>query len=93
MCTPLLSPICTIYSIYLIPLDFIIQKILGEEYRSLSSSLTHAGITAEKYFRISQDINVNKIGHGQFSTLNNIYRKSEEMKIISRTQCNMFDLQ
>jgi hypothetical protein len=45
---------------------------LGEGHRSLSSSLTHADITAEKYFIISQDININKIGYGQFSTLNNI---------------------
>jgi hypothetical protein len=39
MYTPLLSPIRATCPTYLILLDFITQKILGEEYRSLSSSL------------------------------------------------------
>jgi len=37
--TPLLSPIRATCPVHLILLDFIIQTILGEEYRSLSSSL------------------------------------------------------
>jgi len=37
--TPLLSSICTTCFTHLILLDFITQTILGEEYRSLSSSL------------------------------------------------------
>ena len=37
--TPLLSPVRTTRPAYLILLDFITRKILGEEYRSLSSSL------------------------------------------------------
>jgi hypothetical protein len=37
--TQLLSPICAIYSAHLILLDFISRKILGEQYRLLSSSL------------------------------------------------------
>jgi hypothetical protein len=37
--TPLLSPIRAICPAHLIFLDFITRKILGEEYRSLSSSL------------------------------------------------------
>ena len=37
--TPLLSPIRATCPAHLIPLDFITRKILGEEYRSLSSSL------------------------------------------------------
>ena len=37
--TPLLSPIRAMCSAHLIPLHFITRTILGEEYRSLSSSL------------------------------------------------------
>ena len=37
--TPLLSPIRTTCPVHLILLDFITRTILGEEYRSLSSSL------------------------------------------------------
>jgi len=37
--TPLSSPIRATYPAYLILLDFITRTILGEEYRSLSSSL------------------------------------------------------
>ena len=37
--TPLLSPICATCPAHLIPLFFITQTILGEEYRLLSSSL------------------------------------------------------
>ena len=37
--TPLLSPVLVTYPAHLILLDFIIQTLLGEEYRSLSSSL------------------------------------------------------
>ena len=65
---------------------------IGWVVQIISSSLTYAGVTAEKYFRISWDININKIVYGQFSTLININRKSEEMKIIPSTQFNMFEL-
>ena len=37
--TPLISPTCATCPAHLILLKFIIQKILGEQYRSLSSSL------------------------------------------------------
>ena len=36
---PLLSPICATCPVHIIILDFITRTILGEEYRSLSSSL------------------------------------------------------
>jgi hypothetical protein len=39
MYTPLLSPMRSTCPAYLILLDFITRNILGEEYRSLSSSL------------------------------------------------------
>jgi len=39
--TPLLSPIRATCPVHLILLDFITRKILGEEYRSLSSSLAN----------------------------------------------------
>ena len=47
--TPLPSPICTTCPTHLILLDFIIRKILGEEHRSLCSSLCrfhHSPITS-----------------------------------------------
>ena len=47
--TPLLSPIRATCPTYFILLDFITQKILGEEYRSLSSSLyrfLHSPVTS-----------------------------------------------
>ena len=46
---PLLSPICETCPAYLILLDFVTQKILGEEYRSLSSSICsflHSPVTS-----------------------------------------------
>jgi hypothetical protein len=39
LCAPLLSPICATCPAYLILLDLITRAMLGEEYRSLSSSL------------------------------------------------------
>jgi hypothetical protein len=36
---PLFSPMCTTCNAHIILLDFITQIILGEQYRSLSSSL------------------------------------------------------
>ena len=46
---PLISPICATCPAQLIPLDFITRKILGQEYRSLSSSLCsflHSPVTS-----------------------------------------------
>jgi len=39
LCTPLLSPICATCPAHLILVRFITQTMLGEEYRTLSSSL------------------------------------------------------
>ena len=47
--TPLLSPICSICPAHLILLDFITRTIMGEGYRSLSSSLCsflHSSVTS-----------------------------------------------
>ena len=49
--TPLLSPIRATCPVHLIPLDFVTRTILGEEYRSLSSSLCsflHSAVTSSR---------------------------------------------
>ena len=47
--TPLLSPIRATCSSHLIILDFVTRKVLGEEYRSLSSSLRVYWYVKSKY--------------------------------------------
>ena len=52
LCTPLPSSIRATYPAHLILLDFITRTILGEEYRSLSSSLCnflHSPVTPSLY--------------------------------------------
>ena len=52
MYTPLLSPKCTTCPAHLIRLDFFTRTILGEEFRSLSSSLCsflHSSVTSSLF--------------------------------------------
>ena len=59
--TPLLSPIRATFPAHLILLDFITRTILGEEYRSLSSSLCTFLLSLVNSFLLSPNIPLNTL--------------------------------